>query len=301
MNQTRKQHYVWRKYLRAWAPEEQIWCLRNGKVFPSNLMGVGQQRDFYRLKEMSAADIKFLLDFCSKQPADLQRLNMNWVGMFNRIFELKNRMLEMGADAERLQPVIDAASIQMEELLQGAIEQKGIDPLDALLKSDFSFFKNVEAKIEFVHFLCVQYTRTKAMKARALSDEYRLEGQNAETIWNVMAHIIATSLGSSLIREQYDLYLLRNHTAVPLITGDQPVINIHASTVLPGEPVKDLDLYYPISPTLAVLLALTPPDDSSLEERDVRRYNALMAHHAHEQIYASNRAELEQFVQTVQS
>lgn len=301
MNLTRKQHYVWRKYLRAWAPDEQIWCLRAGKIFSSNLMGVGQQRDFYRLSELSAADIKFLRDFCSKQPADLQRINMNWVGMFNRIFELKNKMLEIGADAERLQPVIDAASIQTEELLQGAIEQKGVVPLEALLKGDLAFFRDISAKIGFIHFLCVQYTRTKAMRARALSDEYRLEGQSTETIWNVMAHIIATSLGASLIREQYDLYLLRNHTSVPLITADQPVINIHASAVLPGKAVKDLDLYYPISPTLAVLLALTPPDDSSLEEADVRRYNALMAYHSHEQIYASDCADLEQFASTVQS
>jgi hypothetical protein len=298
LNVTRKQHYVWRKYLRAWAPQESIWCLRNGKLFRSGLMGVGQEKDFYRIKEMSAEDIKFLRDFCSVQSPGLRKVNLNWIGLFNKIFELKNSMLEGGADADQLEQAMTQASIQLEESFQGAIEQRGVDPLDALLKGDASFYRDISGKTAFVHFLCTQYTRTKAMKERALLKEYRLAVRDPEVIWNAMAHIIATSLGSSLVREQYDLFLLRNNTATPFITGDQPVINVHATAVAPGAPVKDLDLYYPISPSLAVLVALAPPDDSDLTEVDVVRYNALMAHHAHEQLYAANSEDLGPFVST---
>jgi len=259
-------------------------------------MGVGQEKDFYRLKEMTPDDIKFLRDFCSLQPPELRKINFNWIELFSKIFELKNCMLKSGADADRLQQAMDMASIQLEESFQGAIEQNGIDPLDALLKGDTTFYRDIAGKAPFIHFLCTQYTRTKAMKARALSERYRLAVRNPEVIWNALAHIIATSLGSSLVRERYDLFLLRNNTTTPFITGDQPVINVHAKAVAPGETVKDLDLYYPISPSTAVLVALTPPDDSVLTAVEVARYNALMAHHAHEQLYAANREDLERFV-----
>jgi hypothetical protein len=259
-------------------------------------MGVGQEKDFYRIKEMSADDIKFLRDFCSVQPPGLREVNLNWIELFSKMFELKNLMLERGADADRLERAMTQASIQLEESFQGAIEQSAVEPLDALLKGDASFYRDISRKAPFIHYLCTQYTRTKAMKERALLKEYRVAVRDPEVIWNAMSHIIATSLGSSLVREQYDLFLLRNNTATPFITGDQPVINVHATAVAPGEPVKDLDLYYPISPSLAVLVALAPPDDSDLTEVDVVRYNALMAHHAHEQLYAANREDLGPFV-----
>jgi hypothetical protein len=55
----RKQHYIWRYYLNAWATDEQIFCLRENKIFKTNLMNIGNIRDFYRLKELSNQDIKF--------------------------------------------------------------------------------------------------------------------------------------------------------------------------------------------------------------------------------------------------
>lgn len=56
----RKQHYIWRYYLNAWATDEQIFCLRENKIFKTNLMNIGNIRDFYRLKELSNQDIEIL-------------------------------------------------------------------------------------------------------------------------------------------------------------------------------------------------------------------------------------------------
>ncbi len=53
----RKQHYVWKHYLSAWAENGMIWCCRNDKIFNSNLTGVGQERDFYQLKPLSEKDL----------------------------------------------------------------------------------------------------------------------------------------------------------------------------------------------------------------------------------------------------
>jgi hypothetical protein len=258
-------------------------------------MGVGQEKDFYRIREMSPEDVAFLRNFCSIQPPELREINLNWIGLFNRIFELKHAMLVAGADVASLTRAMDTAEIQVEESFQGAIEQNGAGCLDALLKGDVSFYRHIEERWPFIQYLCTQYTRTKAMKERALLKEYRLAVRDPEVIWNAMAHIIATSLGASLVRGQFQLYLLRNNTSVPLITGDQPVINVHATDLKPGEAVQDLAFYYPLSPSLAVLVATDPPDDSEMTEADAAGYNLRMARHAHEQIYAASREALESF------
>jgi len=60
MIKKRKHHYVWKYYLKPWVSDDQVVCLRDHKVFKTSLENVANSRDFYRLKEMSEADIYFL-------------------------------------------------------------------------------------------------------------------------------------------------------------------------------------------------------------------------------------------------
>ena len=50
MQRKKNQHYVWREYLRSWATNEKIACLREGKFIEPNpnLKNIGQERYFYR-------------------------------------------------------------------------------------------------------------------------------------------------------------------------------------------------------------------------------------------------------------
>jgi hypothetical protein len=52
MSTVKKQHYVWRKYLRPWATNEKIYCWRRkeNKVFGADLMGVANETFFYRVQ-----------------------------------------------------------------------------------------------------------------------------------------------------------------------------------------------------------------------------------------------------------
>ncbi|MGC4064853.1 MAG: DUF4238 domain-containing protein [Polyangiaceae bacterium] len=56
----RRQHYVWRHYLEAWTTEGTLWCRREGKVFEASPQNVAHERYFYRLREMSEADLEFV-------------------------------------------------------------------------------------------------------------------------------------------------------------------------------------------------------------------------------------------------
>ena len=63
------QHYVWRYYLRQWATNEQIICLRDrNKIFPVNLMKIAQEKLFYQFCESSETDFliaRHMADDCS--------------------------------------------------------------------------------------------------------------------------------------------------------------------------------------------------------------------------------------------
>jgi len=56
----RRHHYVWQHYLKPWLVSEKIYCLRDNSIFPTNTVNIGQQRDFYKLKELLSEDIDFI-------------------------------------------------------------------------------------------------------------------------------------------------------------------------------------------------------------------------------------------------
>ena len=87
------------------------------------------------------------------------------------------------------------------------------------------------------------------------------------------------------------MVLLENASAIPLITTDQPIINIASNPKDDlGVPTK-FELYYPLSPIKAMLL-LEPasdylPSSPSLSDTAARMYNLRLAAHAQRQVLAT--------------
>ncbi len=294
-NLTRMQHYVWRKYLRAWAPNDRIWCLRENEVFNPNLMKVAQERDFYKLHDLTLEEVKFLEDFCKGQREPLRDLNLKWVKYFTILFELQRKLIAQGQPADEVGRIIDRAAIEQEDILHGRIEQDAVASLEALLAGDASFFHISRKKSAFLYFLANQYTRTKKLKSKALEGPGKITAVSPENIWNALSQIIATSIGQNLLAYSYQLYFLRPEGNEVFITGDQPVINLHGTYVAPTEAPKELDLYYPISPKLAVLVASEPPENSALTDEEVRAYNRHMQLQSHSMLFAHEANVLEPF------
>lgn len=294
-NLTRMQHYVWRKYLRAWAPNDRIWCLRENKIFNPNLMRVAQERDFYKLHDLTHDEVKFLEDFCNGQRGPLRELNLQWLKYFTILFELQRKLIAEGQVADEVVRIIDRAAIEQEDLLHGWIEQGAVANLDALLAGDASFFSVPKQKTLFLYFLANQYTRTKKLKSKTLEGPSKITSVNPENIWNALSQIIATSVGQNLVAYGYQLYFLRPEGDEVFITGDQPVINLHGTYIAPAETPSELDFYYPISPNLAVLIAIDPPENSLLTDEEVRAYNQHIQLQSHTMLFAHERRVLEPF------
>jgi hypothetical protein len=299
----RRHHYVWRNYLRPWASNEQIWCYRDSSYFPTNLMNIGQERDFYKLKNLSKRNIEIInkvINLASSE--ELKQINQNWVTLFDFVFNLKELSDSKGINDAELDKLIDEQIYNFEENIHGAIENNSIKFLQFILSENLNFYDNDDDCVDFLYFLCVQYMRTNNVKQNVIAT-IASTGSNLldiENTWNILAHIFATNISCNLYikRKNFKIVLLRNLSVdVRFITGDQPVINIHAKEK--GKTVEKLELYYPVSPTHAILLT---EDDSyisgekrKLPVEEVDEYNKMIVNQSHEQLYASSKHDLERY------
>jgi hypothetical protein len=117
-------------------------------------------------------------------------------------------------------------------------------------------------------------------------------------IANPLVHILATNVGMNLYveRQNHSTRLLENKTDVPFVAGDQPVINISSGPKDTTPPVK-FELYYPLSPSKAMLLLEPSSDffsiDSTVTETFVRMCNLRMAAHSYRQVFSIAAAPLQ--------
>lgn len=295
-----KQHYVWRAYLKSWAEEGSVWCARKGKIFPTDLMNIGQERYFYKLRELTPRDIEFVRMVAIEPTKNekLRELNEGWLALFTAIFKFKELAHSKGVNSPELDNQIDIAIHNMEEDYHQAIEAKALQSIESILAKDVGFFNTEKGRLDFSYFICVQYMRTKKRK-EALLGQFNgsinplYDGVNIESAWGVMRHIFATNMGFGIFanREKYKMVLVINESETPFIAGDQPVINTFASGS-ESSVVSDVEFYYPVSPKLAILISAKEKYSSlnefQISEEEAHDFNLAISLASHEQIYANS-------------
>jgi hypothetical protein len=124
-----------------------------------------------------------------------------------------------------------------------------------------------------------------------------LAGHDPRRTSAILSHICATNLGVSFVRERkaYRIVFLKNETAMPFITGDQPVINI-----LDPKTTDDVALYYPLSPKLAIVLTKDamkfPNRTRRVTPLEVEVYNHAIYSTSEDQVYSGDEAYLRSLV-----
>jgi hypothetical protein len=296
----RRHHYVWRKYLLPWTVNNKIWCFREGKIFSPDLMGVGQERDFYKLQELTLQELELLRKLAlDPLTPKLRMLNEGWVQMFHLVFELKKTMNDRGLKHPEIERFIDESIHNFEEDYHAEVEGNATKYIDLILGDDTSFYKTEDGCLNFSFYICLQYMRTKKLKENVCSIFHGKTALNIDGIWNIMRHIYATNMAWTLYaeRSKFKMVLLKNVSSKTLITCDQPVINTYAADKVDGEKLKDVEFYYPVSPVRGILISdkeqFKAIDEINLNHDDVDYYNRVMLNFSHEQIYANSRETLE--------
>ena len=303
LQKKKKQHFVWRKYLKSWSENDSIYCLMDGRIFKSELMGVGQERYFYKLKELTEAEIKLLKAFIDKDTNPMiRKLNHGWIDFFSQVFKIRDLLDSNGVSHPEVEKMLDVLAHNFEEDFHGKIESDAIKFLEMLYRKDLSFYDDDDKLIKFLFFICQQYFRTQNIDNKVRTAIGSFKGFNVEGMWAVLRHTSATSVGFSLYQDRADFrpVLIENASNIPFVTGDQPIINTHAIGLSREEVSSDLEFYYPLTPRLALLLTSNPDLNRkgtvSVGEEIVTMYNTFIYSQAGRQVYSSERDTLEQLL-----
>lgn len=295
-------HHTPRQYLLPWADaDERIAWYGYGKVDRSGLTVVGGENDFYKLKELTVPDVDCLKLFIDGLREEGKEGHRRFLEMYTLPTRLKRHLEERGIQNPEVQRQLDVAISNLNENYHAAIERSFWPYLEAIKKRDFSFYEDPRKASEFFHGLYVQYLRTKAVKERACRKENVLF-DDMERVWDVMSHILAVEAGASFFvsRKEFQILVLDNHTEVPFIASDQPIIN----RLTPGgswEAPEKMELYYPLSPTQAMLYLekATPVGgiSTNVSIDEAHRYNMMMLDHCAFRVF-SNSEEYLRFLKT---
>lgn len=303
---TRRQHYVWRKYLEPWTfaqgKSHRIWCLRreNHEPFAVDTTKVAVERDFYRLIGWEPTDAEFVraLLFRENTLPHLRALNEGWIAQFEGFFALHDLVLRKAGHDRQVRAELEKSLIQFQEADYQRMEGDFLPLLAALLGGDARCIHDDQHGPRLCAFLAHQYLRTKAMR-----DRVRRTFENTSFLphfdrtWPILRYVMATNVGFSIFagRHSIPLTLLQAPQGVAFITSDQPVVNLRgrAGAELSAD---DFELYYPLSPGRAAILSADPvylgSANRAVSVDLVDHLNGAIERVAHEQLFGESREAL---------
>ena len=289
----RRHHFVWQYYLKPWTVDGRIACWRNGQVFRTDPTNVAVEKDYYRLREISERDVATIQKMIHLFPSQLRDVHNTWLEMFTLPFELRRMLNATGQSDRAIEAALDRILANTEEEIHASIEEEAKSLLLALRNGNVDFFGTDEGFSRFMHFLSVQYLRTKNIgtKTAGKLDPRLLD---ADSTAGVLRHMLATNMTSYFLlrRSEYAMTVLHATVGTQFLTSDQPAINTFASRVPEGVEPEDLEFYYPITPACAVIVGRggtdRRPSERQLEATDVNGYNRMMSLAAYEQLFAAD-------------
>lgn len=299
----KNQHYVWRHYLNAWAAAGTFCCYRHKdkQFLATQPKSVASETYFYETHQLTAGDLEFLESIISRATdKQLQELNRDYVKLSQRSFQLSSRL----KDAKLPEPARAAldrelrwAERNLGERYHAGIENKCQDILNWLRNENDDFYRVELRRNDFFYFLSLQYFRTPRMRQEFSGVGTWVAGHDPRRTSAILGHIYATNIGAAFVRQRkaYRIVFLKNETGVPFIAGDQPVLNL-----LDPKQSDDLELYYPLSPALAIVLTKDtvkfPSRTRRVTQLEVEACNYAIYSMSEDQIYSNDEAYLRSLV-----
>ncbi|MCD0456284.1 DUF4238 domain-containing protein [Chryseobacterium sp. LC2016-27] len=260
-NITKRQHYVWRAYLKAWTFNDKIYSYNKHilKIVPSNLMNVAQKNYFNRFYKISGEEKKFL---------DSQSKNVK--GPIGKVIDDIITITEIFTGVKEINEKLNIKDSDFEalekngfEVLHTEIEGFGLTLINCRNFEDIKLFDDDMLKYGTLMFICYQYFRTKKLRD-SLIETFKDDNLDIDVIFSPMAIISAAKIGQSICFDSRIRYVFLEKSVesdVSFITGDQPVINLLGNETDEDGMSKDLLFYYPISPNHAIKITFIESDE----------------------------------------
>lgn len=308
-----------------------LWCkwMESGSFREVEVMSIGRGKRMYAYPRLNAKEQTLLIQFIKSKhklfqpvlarmyfPALFMPLYLRFLeGECTLVFQgqvrellcaglsedlLYAKMLEKmchpclmhGEEVESMKKDISVICDNGFEGLMTAMEEKFNSLLDRALKDDISFFDQKEDRQLFIYYLLIQMLRTT--KFDKLVDECKWN--KYPELQKMLRHGTAFEVAVMNAKEwnDYELKLLKNHSKLAFITGDQPLVNLDANDDSPH-----FDVYYPISPTKAFLFLEKGRFEcvysylKDVSEREVHELNCKIAKVCMEQLFANSKSTFE--------
>lgn len=289
-----RQHYVFQRYLRAWETDGTVWVRLHSerKVVPATTRSVAFEEHFYKLQPVTEEDLALIrLLLLDTAPDYVKERCETLIHNMTIPLAIKLAIDPANPELKEILAWLDEHIINAQENLHCDVEEALVPALASMLDGKIEFYSDKDSAQEFLHAICFQYMRTKKMREgiEAIGPT-PVPGSDMKRCSTLYMLISAMVFADSLYRrrDQFKIVLLDNETAIPFITGDQPVINVHATGS--KAPPERLELYYPLSPKRAMmLLELATQQPTALNINDVQRLNELILWNSHELAFSNSR------------
>lgn len=299
-NITRRQHYVWRNYLKAWTKNDKIFSYNKyqKKVFPSSLMKVAQQNYFNRFYTISGNEKKFLEYSCHDLKGPIKEYLNDIVTLADIFTGIKNINLQLGFQNKEL----DALEKNGYESLHTEMESCGNKLIMCRKFEDIKFFDDDLSKFEALTFLCYQYFRTKNLRDRQI-ETFKNDNLDINKIFSPLAIINATKVSQNICFDSSIRYIFLEKSPdsdLSFITGDQPVINLVGNITDDEGFTTDLIFYYPISPNHAIKISFDNSGEKYqhqiLNRDEIHFFNYKIRDEYNEFIFSDSQLILENYI-----
>ena len=282
----KRQHYVWKNYLKPWTTDDKIWCKRHNSIFNPSLDKIALEKYFYEVKPINEIEIRIATRFIEMNPPENRPFLIKKLAQYIYICNSSDEYLRKNAL----------------ENYHDRIENSIGTALEYLYKKDISFLNDTNNRINFFYFVSLQYFRTKCMLERTVtglsylpvSPPKEIEGMyDNENIVRVIAMLMDECTANWMI-ESTKIYFIE--TDYEFIASDQPIINIHSKNEITFEQVKSMEYYYPITPHLALFITAKDFSNKRIDKIETDKYNRLLYDKSHEQVYSFSKETLLSFL-----